>query len=345
MKRFQQGLSLIELMIAITLGLILLTGVMQVFISSKGVYSSQQALSRVQETGRLAMEFLARDIRMAGYMGCADPATMTVTNTLNNSATFPYNFGEGIRGYSQATQPGFNPAPLPNTDSIILRNASNSGVEIVANNDAAQLFVSDLGTEASACADGSNRISGLCQGDILVASDCAKAVVFQATNITVAAGGGKVNVVHSNAVATPGNAISSWGGGGKSEENLAAGAEILTATSTAYFIATGANEQGRPSLYQQLNAGPSVELLEGVENISLTYSVDTTNYVAAAAIVDWSKVVAVRLEVLVASIEDNVLPEVQTYRFNGVDNIVPNPSDRRLRQVFTSTLAVRNRTN
>ncbi|RYZ81289.1 MAG: prepilin-type N-terminal cleavage/methylation domain-containing protein, partial [Moraxellaceae bacterium] len=45
----QKGLSLVELMIAITLGLILMSGVVKVFLNSKSTYSTQQALSRIQE--------------------------------------------------------------------------------------------------------------------------------------------------------------------------------------------------------------------------------------------------------------------------------------------------------
>ncbi|ARU27615.1 hypothetical protein CBR65_09340 [Cellvibrio sp. PSBB006] len=77
--RKQAGLSLIELMIAITLGLILMAGVIQVFLSSRVTFATQQAMSRVQETGRLAVEFMARDIRMAGYMGCTSRSGLSLT--------------------------------------------------------------------------------------------------------------------------------------------------------------------------------------------------------------------------------------------------------------------------
>src|SRR3990172_12930451 len=66
----QQGLSLVELMVAISVGLILLAGVLQIFISSKQTYRVNDALARLQENGRYAMYLLSKDIRMAGFTGC-----------------------------------------------------------------------------------------------------------------------------------------------------------------------------------------------------------------------------------------------------------------------------------
>ncbi|MGI0117280.1 PilW family protein [Zooshikella sp. RANM57] len=63
----QSGLSLIELMIALVLGLLLLAGVLQVFLGSSQTYRLTGDLARAQENGRFALDMLTRDIRMAGY--------------------------------------------------------------------------------------------------------------------------------------------------------------------------------------------------------------------------------------------------------------------------------------
>lgn len=347
----QKGLSLIELMIAITLGLILITGVLQVFISSKTVYTTQQALSRIQETGRLAIDFLARDIRMAGYMGCATRSSeMKVTNTLNDKDNYKYDFGTAIMGYTAAALPanhGLSPLPKADTDFFVLRGAYGSGVQVSKNNESAQVFVTLTSNEPKACADGSTRISGICQGDILVLTDCTKAKVFQATKVTVASD--EVNLNHDGSGASPGNAITSWGGNsGNDEDTFKPGAELLSATSITYFIATGTS--GRPSLWQNVN-NDNLELLEGVDDMSVTYGVDDNgdyvpdDYLPAGdiALTKWAQVVAMRVELLVSSIDDGVLPETQTYSFAGEDDITPDPVDRRLRQVFTTTVGIRSR--
>jgi type IV pilus assembly protein PilW len=69
---FQQqiGLTLIEIMIALLIGLFIIAGTIQLFVNTKQTYRLQEALSRLQENGRFAMEFIGRDIRMAGYRAC-----------------------------------------------------------------------------------------------------------------------------------------------------------------------------------------------------------------------------------------------------------------------------------
>jgi type IV pilus assembly protein PilW len=84
--RQNQGFTLIEIMIALLLGVFLLGGVIGIFISAKQTNREQDALSRLQENGRFAMEFLARDIRMADYRGCqtATPPSLDVTVNVAN---------------------------------------------------------------------------------------------------------------------------------------------------------------------------------------------------------------------------------------------------------------------
>ncbi len=61
----QRGLTLVELMVALALSLLLLAGTIQIFISSKQSYRVQDALSRLQENSRAAVDLLSRDIRAA----------------------------------------------------------------------------------------------------------------------------------------------------------------------------------------------------------------------------------------------------------------------------------------
>ena len=70
-KSSQTGFTLIELMIAMLLGAFLIGGIMQIFLGSRQTYRMQENLSRLQENGRFAMEFITRDNRMMGYQGCA----------------------------------------------------------------------------------------------------------------------------------------------------------------------------------------------------------------------------------------------------------------------------------
>ncbi len=66
----QLGFSLVEIMIALLIGLFLLGGVLQLFSATSQSYRMQSNLARLQENGRFALDFLEHDIRMAGYWSC-----------------------------------------------------------------------------------------------------------------------------------------------------------------------------------------------------------------------------------------------------------------------------------
>lgn len=65
----RSGFSLVEMLVAIVLGVGLLTLLLQLFISSKQNYTIQETLGRMQENARHAIESMTYDLRMAGFMG------------------------------------------------------------------------------------------------------------------------------------------------------------------------------------------------------------------------------------------------------------------------------------
>jgi type IV pilus assembly protein PilW len=78
--RRQAGLSLIELMIAMVIGLVLILGLIQVFAASRQAYQLSQGIARNQENGRFAIDFLSRDLRMAGHTGCVNDQQLLTAN-------------------------------------------------------------------------------------------------------------------------------------------------------------------------------------------------------------------------------------------------------------------------
>lgn len=66
MKR-QRGLTLIEMMVAMAIGVFLTWGAIQMYASSKRNYTASESMSRLQENGRFALETIEPDVRMAGY--------------------------------------------------------------------------------------------------------------------------------------------------------------------------------------------------------------------------------------------------------------------------------------
>ncbi|GGA47002.1 PilW family protein [Dyella nitratireducens] len=71
MKRHCLGLSLIELMIAMALGLLVSVGIAAVFMSTSNSRQVQEQLARLQEEGRFAITQIRNDLSMAGAQYCS----------------------------------------------------------------------------------------------------------------------------------------------------------------------------------------------------------------------------------------------------------------------------------
>lgn len=339
----QRGFSLIELMIAMTIGFIVLAGVGYLYIESRQAFRSMDNLSRMQESARYALDTMARDIRMAGYRGCAS-SNVDVTNVLNKKSETAYNFDVPINGYDAAGA-GWSPALpsdtgglaglsiLAGTDAIILRGAFGGGATVTDHNPAAATLKV-------------TKPNDLAIDDILMVTDCASASLFQVSNYNPAAA---FNVVHNTgAKPTPGNLTKDLGPGGTAYSFK--NGEVIKMQSKTYFIRNGAN--GRAALWQFDNYKPAggdnpAEIADGIESMQIQYGSDANtdgiveSYSKANVVPDWKKIAAVRISLLVSGNDDNVASGKQKYTYDGA---AVEAGDLRLRQVFTTTVSVRNKT-
>ncbi|MBK8286031.1 MAG: prepilin-type N-terminal cleavage/methylation domain-containing protein [Ahniella sp.] len=65
-----RGFTLIEMLVAMTLGLLLMAGIVTMVVQTSRTNTTQQALGRMQENGRFALSKIVADIRMAGAQYC-----------------------------------------------------------------------------------------------------------------------------------------------------------------------------------------------------------------------------------------------------------------------------------
>ncbi len=329
----QRGLTLVEIMVALTIGMVLLGGVITILVSSQQTHRVNEALARIQENSRFAFQLLSRDIRMAGYMGCAGEGTVPV-NTLNSATDYLWNFNQPIQGF-EAAGSSWTPvlsteitSPMNGRDILVIRGVDGADTRVIQHPGGTPPGSADLKLTAG---------SGLQDDDIVLVTDCLAAAVFQITNISTSAV--QDNVVHNTGAGVPGNATQNLG---QSFE----GGEIVRITTRSYYVRT--NPDGNPSLYWRQGNAAAEELVEGVEDMQLDYGVDTDgdraadSYQTADAVVDWANVVSVRINLLMQSVEDNITSQPQTYTFNGTNT---TPIDRRLRKTYSTVIALRNRTS
>jgi type IV pilus assembly protein PilW len=129
-RRSMQGLSLVELMIAMTLGLIVLAALVSVFANSSASRAELERTSRQIENGRFAMELLSDDIRHAGFYGEANLLPIPITAMSDPCNTDPAHWAAvmpiHVHGYYQGASlpPCFAGSIKPKTDAIVIRRTS-----------------------------------------------------------------------------------------------------------------------------------------------------------------------------------------------------------------------------
>lgn len=262
---------------------------------------------------------------MAGYMGCQNLASITPNAMANNPPLL--NFANALRGYeggSGWTKPSsLTITVVTGADIVKIIRAEGAGISLTGNMDTLNANIQINGNP-----------SGFVANQALLISDCQNADLFRATNVST--GTGTITIAHSDSQNSSNNLSTLYG----------TNADVFAIEDTTYFI--GENGAGNPSLYRIPISGTAEELVENVQDMQMTYGVDSgsdnaaDSYVDASAVTDWRKVVSVRVSLLFRSQDNNVTSQPQTYIFNGA-TVTPGATDRRLRQAVTSTIAVRNR--
>ena len=306
-------------MVALLLGLFLVSGVTAMYISSKQTYRMTENLSRIQETLRYSLEFISRDIRMAGYLPCRFPPT--VNNAVTNGTTtwFLDFFNSGIRGY----EGGVSTFPteissdvVAGTDAVAILKGGLYSISVGLLDDSTSTFT----------VQGSFPSNEFEQGDIALACDPRQASLFQiqTSNAGSSSVDGTISFANNTDIA-PGNATTAIGSYGDD-------ALITPYEPVIYFIAPSTQNPAINSLkmrFLQARAVGAVEtatmweeeLIEGVESMQILYGLDVDNdqiadrFETASTIAanEWLNVISVRLGLLMATGEEVVTQDRHQY--------------------------------
>ncbi|WP_026280617.1 PilW family protein [Thioalkalivibrio sp. ALE9] len=326
-----RGLTLVELMVAMLIGLLLIGGTISIFISTQQTYRTQEAMSRVQETGRFAIERIARDARQAGYAGCPGG---NINNLLNvNDAGYDPSVHDNVQAFT--APPGTLPDRYVRGDVLTINRMGTSDRDLVAAGNGS-------GNVPPIVLDGAE--AGIPMGTVVLVVDrtggsCER---FQHNANENAA-----NLNRSQSPGGPGNLPPS----SANYTEFVGPIELLTLSSTTYFVGESTSDPNRTSLFRQ-SLSPAAdprEVAEGVYDMSIEYGLDDNGnarvdrYVASGDMTtgDWENAAAVRVHLLVNNgSEDNVVEEARSNLYFG-GNLFDAP-DRRLYQTFTTTIAARN---
>lgn len=134
----QRGLSLIELMISITIGLLILSALTTLFVNQSRARTELDKSNRMVDNGRYALEVLAGNLRLAGFYGEFDPSALALPGSITNPCSVnPVDMGDALRlhvtGYDAAssgssiTSPPCGLSGLKNgSDILVLRRADTA---------------------------------------------------------------------------------------------------------------------------------------------------------------------------------------------------------------------------
>lgn len=364
----QRGFSLVELMVAITLGLIATAAVMSIFVGTRNASQATSGMGALTDSGRFALNFIQYSARSAGYMACNTAARQT--SILNaGTSPLPFNYTESIGGFEANGTGSAGAYTILATPAVDGTNADwaagtdptdyTGGLDpalnslVVKGNDVFIIRSTLPGTQstyvtniASGAANFQVNLGvGLSANQLAVISDCAKSVVFQIGGVS--GPGANAVVSFSLGGSTPGNAAGSF------PVTFAAGSQVTALDTVAYYIGVGSDGDSALFSYDLNGTGTFTanELVPDIENMQVLYGLDTSqtqsvsNYVTADQVTNFNNVMSVKVAVLAAS-QLGAVPKpavAPTYQLLGAT--ITAPQDTRQRQVFEMTIALRNALN
>ncbi|HJR58118.1 MAG TPA: PilW family protein [Vicinamibacterales bacterium] len=329
----QRGLSLVELMVALTIGTFLLAGAISVFGKTRDLYRTNEAAARLQETARYAMSTIEADLRMANYWGLMSRADLIENGPALDLANPP------------AVDPAYSlPADLAGFATTINRCGAMWAVKlpayVEANNDAYGYTCPAFG----AAVPGSDQLT-----------------IRRASTQVIASGAPLANSAGQIKLQTSRVQGSLFSGGMLPAGYLPPLSETRALVVNGYYVDQNSDERaGTPSLRRKQldfdDAGNAPQIVDqqiapGVEDLQIEFGGDINDdqnadyYVQPnVAIPAGDEIVAVRVWLLVrAEQQETGFVDGRTYAYasrTGAAAYTPNDAFRRV--LVTKTIQLRN---
>jgi type IV pilus assembly protein PilW len=340
-QRRAKGFSIVELMVAILIGLIILAGVIQVVVTSKTTFLSQEEMSFIQENARYAVDVIGKDIQSAGYWGCAGSnarvalaARSTVAPEL--LSTLPVG---GYDGTSYGGMPAYlrDRMPLPSgvtesPDVLFVRGAEGTMAGI-KNHDGA-LITTDIAHNVK---DNSYFV--------VIGDDCRRLSIVKAATVSeteIVYGAGADNC----STAIKPSLLKKTYDCTEPYEAYLPGATVMEYGAKAYFIGNSSAISGFPALKRLVFSSAGIEQEElalGVEDMQILYGVmsigGNVQYKTAALVTaaEWSQISSVQVQMVFRS-QSAAAQRAVTQTFLG-----KTYNDGFMRQLVSTTFRLRNR--
>ncbi|MBF8271745.1 MAG: putative type 4 fimbrial biosis PilW-related protein transrane [Magnetococcales bacterium] len=344
-----RGFTLMELMISMTLGLLLLGGLVALLVSSGASRKHMEQGSLLLESGRYGMDVLVEDLRMAGFFGDFDPADLNLLSSLTPADGSDPTGGACAGNLSDS-------AALSRLRYAMLvpvfGSAGGTGSWCAVAN------VTQVGTQsdvlivrrASTCVSGDANCTMDTTNDVFLQTSLCNTDSTSGATYPLDRGTGALTLLQKDCTTT---------------------ADIRKFIAHAYLVGTTStivNNQAQqvPTLFRmELNSGQwqAVPLAVGVELIAVEYGVDSSSADGAPDVWTqtvssltgctndnplgcWNNVVAVRVALLARAVDpDPGYTDTKTYTLSsvpGVRTFTPGTGDNYRRHLYTVTVRIEN---
>ena len=349
----QRGYTLVELLVAMTIGIILIGAVIVVYVTQTQTYKATNSQAGTQNAENAIAALVTPVIRSAGFVGCSTIWQPFVSNLIAGgpppvgalgtpSLLFGYD-ANGTAGAGTLTITQDNTANDSNAAHWTPNLDASLGSQVETGSDVLVVLGATPGSQpvaVTSIAAGSTTLTvqnatGLAAGQLAALSDCGKTTVFQITGVagttlTHAAGG---SALTNAAAALPVNFNSPL---------------LIPIQQTAIYVAQGQGGQSVLTLSTYSGgAWVASPLVPGVETMQVLYGVDTNGdgvvdqYVPASAVTAATPVYSVRLAFLIEG-QPGSASATNPTAFTVLGTTVNVPADTRLRRVYEMTINLRN---
>ncbi len=347
----QKGLSLVELMVAMVLGISVIAGTLSIFTGSLQTARLNQSLTSLQSNALFAIEMISNDLRMASHQGCARNNSGSLVISADDAPT--NDFGRTAVRAALVQQNGWLPGkpsgynaptdigvPKPGTHVLMVQYAAAPGNAI---------STSMTGTGSDITLAGEN--GDLIDDGFAVISNCNSSDLFQIDSISNSGG--------DMSVSPKSNLSQAY----LFYDDAALSVRVMPFRTAMYYIGdTGrSNNSGGQiySLYMQtfpydLNTNPPQEIAEGVEQLQVSLGVrdgDNISYsLPDAAGLDFSEVDLVKVGLLFATRDRESSTVNRPYFLADTKVVVEGGNtdtsyadDERIRVAYNLSVKIRNR--
>jgi type IV pilus assembly protein PilW len=348
MKTPQRGFGLIELMLAMAIGLVISAGLVVIFLTQRQVYQSATSQGAMQDADNAIAAILAPAIRDAGFLGCSGMTDGSPGSSLGAGHTpLVFASASGVLGYA-ATLPTLLTDGAPNDlngshwQPALDSSLTTSPVGVEQGSDVLVLFGMRPGSHpvdagfagnSLILSDASSFSGNSGAPQVIAVSNCASSSLYVATAL---------NGLTLSLASAPNLAL------------YPDGAQAVPLQQAAYYVARG--DGGQSALFQAVMTIPSggnvasaawqtSEIVPGVTAMQVRYGIgsgsQTTQYVSANQVSNWSAVTSIRLGFLVEGGIGSA-GNGSTARSYTLFDTFQLPADSRLRHTTFLTVNLRN---